>query len=113
MWLVAVAKTIGVCCVKVGLRMRKDRPTYLAYLLRLWRVNDAEQRGEKDDDGWRASLQDPHTGQRVGFAGLQELSVYLADAIRKTSAGGRSVREVPKGEEEYEEHRDGGEYINQ
>ena len=93
--------------------MRKDRPTYLAYLLRLWCVNDTGPHGEKDEGGWRASLEDPHTGQRVGFAGLEELSVYLADAIRKTSTGGRSIREVPKGEEEYEEDRDGGEYTNQ
>jgi hypothetical protein len=44
---------------------------YAAYLLRLWR----EKGGELTR--WRASLQDPHSGERVGFASLEELFVYL------------------------------------
>jgi hypothetical protein len=40
---------------------------YVAYLLRLWR----ESSGESTQ--WRASLQDPHSGERVGFASLEEL----------------------------------------
>jgi len=44
---------------------------YAAYLLRLWR----ERSGESTR--WRASLQDPHSGERVGFASLEELFVYL------------------------------------
>jgi hypothetical protein len=45
--------------------MTTEQPGYLAYLLRLWRVND---------DGkpvWRASLESPHTGERHGFANLE------------------------------------------
>lgn len=44
---------------------------YRAYLLRLWEV---------DNDGrpvWRASLQDPRTGERLGFAGLAQLNEFL------------------------------------
>jgi hypothetical protein len=44
---------------------------YQAFLLRLWQ----EQR-----DGqtlWRASLENPHTGERLGFAGLTQLFAYL------------------------------------
>ena len=37
------------------------QPDYLAYLLRLWRVNAAA-------NTWRASLEDPHTGQQHAFA---------------------------------------------
>jgi hypothetical protein len=44
---------------------------YVAYLLRMWR----EKGGELTR--WRASLQDPRSGERVGFAGLEELFVYL------------------------------------
>jgi hypothetical protein len=44
---------------------------YAAYLLRLWR--------EKGGGAirWRASLQDPHSGERVGFANLEELFGFL------------------------------------
>jgi hypothetical protein len=48
---------------------------YVAYLLRLWR----EKGGELG--WWRASLQDPHSGERVGFASLEELFVYLRREI--------------------------------
>jgi hypothetical protein len=50
-----------------------EQPGYLAYLLRLWRVND---------DGkpvWRASLENPHTGERHGFANLQLLFAFLEE----------------------------------
>ncbi len=44
---------------------------YHSFLLRLWRVQV---------DGkvaWRASLENPFTGERKGFANLSELIVYL------------------------------------
>ena len=53
--------------------MTAERPGYLAYLLRLWRVND---------DGkpvWRASLENPHTGERHGFASLERLFAFLEE----------------------------------
>jgi len=45
--------------------------TYVAYLLRLWRVSSG--RGM----AWRASLQSAHTGQSKGFATLDELFDFL------------------------------------
>ncbi len=49
-----------------------NRPVYYAYLLRLWH-----------DDAcpscWRASLEDPQTGKRVGFANLETLFAYLRE----------------------------------
>ncbi len=42
---------------------------YHAYLLRLWR--------ESEHDPWRATLEDPHTGERLGFANLDRLLAYL------------------------------------
>ena len=45
----------------------------LSYLLRLWRTE-----GLRDFE-WRASLEIPETGQRIGFANLEQLFVYLMD----------------------------------
>ena len=49
---------------------------YLSYLLRLWQTSD---------DGkltWRASLESPGTGQRLGFADLDELFKFLETQTR-------------------------------
>jgi hypothetical protein len=48
---------------------------YAAYLLRLWR----EKGGESTQ--WRASLQDPHTGENKGFASLGALFAYLRRVV--------------------------------
>jgi hypothetical protein len=39
---------------------------YVSCLLRLWR--ESAQKAV-----WRASLEDPHTGERLGFASVDEL----------------------------------------
>jgi len=53
-------------------RKRDEQPRdYAAYLLRLWR----EKGGGAI--GWRASLQDPHSGEKVGFANLEELFGFI------------------------------------
>jgi hypothetical protein len=51
--------------------MDKEQPEYLSYLLRLWRVNGEGR------TVWRASLENPHTGERRGFAHLADLFTYL------------------------------------
>ena len=43
---------------------------YQSFLLRLWK--DGEHEGK-----WRSSLQSPLTGERKGFASLDELVEYL------------------------------------
>ena len=48
-----------------------DMPGYVSYLLRLWR----EEGGQTAR--WRGSLQDSLSGERVGFASLEELFGYL------------------------------------
>ena len=42
---------------------------YKAFLLRLWR--------EGETDTWRAMLEDPHSGERIGFADLGRLFAFL------------------------------------
>ena len=49
------------------------KPHHLSYLLRLWRTE-----GLRDFE-WRASLEIPETGQRIGFANLEQLFAYLMD----------------------------------
>jgi hypothetical protein len=50
-----------------------DQRTYHAYLLRLWRVNTGPA------TVWHASLEDPRTGERTGFADLQGLCAFLEE----------------------------------
>ncbi len=47
-------------------------PRYHTFLLRLW----AEAEGVT---GWRCSLEDPHTGQRIGFRSVDELAQHLRE----------------------------------
>lgn len=47
----------------------KATEDYYAYLLRLWR--------EAGETHWRASLENPSTGKRLGFATLDRLVKYL------------------------------------
>ena len=45
----------------------------LSFILRLWRV-DASKAAD-----WRASLEIPETGKRIGFASLEQLFAFLMD----------------------------------
>lgn len=53
---------------------------YIAYLLRLWR--------EREDAAWRATLENPHSGERHGFADLEGLFSFLAGATDECHAAG-------------------------
>jgi hypothetical protein len=55
--------------------MNGERPAYRSYLLRLWRARASE------GGAWRASLQDPHTGERRGFADLSQLLAFLEQQL--------------------------------
>ena len=57
--------------------MVATKGSYLAYLLRIWQIKDAEQLT------WRASLEDPHTGERQGFATFEALIEFLLERIHK------------------------------
>jgi hypothetical protein len=46
-----------------------------SYLLHVWRTNGQ----------WRASLEVPGTGKRIGFANLEQLFAYLMDLIEGNS----------------------------
>jgi hypothetical protein len=60
--------------------MAKEQSDYLSYLLRLWRVDEEESpHGGAKQVVWRASLENPHTRQRQGFASLDELCDFLRE----------------------------------
>jgi hypothetical protein len=53
-------------------------PRYRSYLLTFW-----EERGRDSQIApeWRFSLEDPHTGQRRGFACLADLVAFLEQEV--------------------------------
>lgn len=51
-------------------------PTYVAYMLRLWQ---AGSRGGLPV--WRASLENPHTGERLAFGDEEALFAFLTDLM--------------------------------
>jgi hypothetical protein len=61
--------------------MSSARGRYVAYLLRLWQVDEAE------DAPWRASLESPQTGERQGFASLVDLFTFLENEIGQVVQG--------------------------
>jgi len=61
--------------------MAEEQRRYRAYLLRLWW---ADHNGQ---DGWRASLEEPHTGTRHGFATLEQLLAFLNEQTRSSPNG--------------------------
>jgi hypothetical protein len=52
---------------------------YRSYLIRLW--------CETPDRRWQASLEDPGTGKRIGFASLEQLFVYLMEQVDGDTQG--------------------------
>ena len=48
---------------------------YRSYLLRLWCASPA------NNGYWQASLDDSHTGERIGFASLEELFAFLMEQV--------------------------------
>jgi hypothetical protein len=62
--------------------MTEEREYFYSFLLRLWRA------GNDRESVWRASLESPHTGERLGFANLGELFAYLEARIEETALPG-------------------------
>jgi hypothetical protein len=55
-----------------------NQSAYHSYLLRLWKTPQA----------WHASLDDPHTRKRLGFASLEQLFAYLMDVTERDDRTG-------------------------
>jgi hypothetical protein len=57
-------------------------PTYLAYMLRVWLVGSSA-----GQPVWRASLENPHTGERLAFGDAKDLLTFLADLMTDLADG--------------------------
>jgi hypothetical protein len=71
--------------------MSGERSGYLAYLLRMWRV---------DEDGgssWRASLERPGDGEQLVFATLEAAFDYLRERGKEESEGSPAPPDEDKG----------------
>ncbi len=58
---------------------RSGHVTYRSYLLRLWQTMDGDRKV------WRASLEQPGTELRRGFAGLRELMAFLEQTVEESA----------------------------
>ena len=65
----------------------EEQPSYISYLLRLWKVEGGE------GGGWRASIEDPHTGEQRGFASLEALFAFLREQVGTSSVSDRDAEE--------------------
>jgi hypothetical protein len=60
-----------------------DKPTDYSFILRLWQIQGEEVQGANAEQWlWRASLDDPQTGDRVGFSNLEALFNYIREKTR-------------------------------
>ena len=67
-------RLVGIVDVPIerrGSHVSSEQRGYMSYLLRLWQIRSG---GELV---WRASLECPHTGERVSFASLDDLFGFL------------------------------------
>jgi hypothetical protein len=64
---------------------------YISYLLRLWQTRDEAR------SIWRASLEDPQSGERRGFADLEQLCVFLKQQTIADGPQSKRERKVMPG----------------
>lgn len=61
--------------------MADEGTDYLSYLVRLWRARDDQFAPGEGLTVWRASIENPHTGERRAFRSLDALVAYLRRQI--------------------------------
>ena len=69
-------------------------PRYRSYLLTVW---EERNRDPSLPAVWRFSLEDPHTGQRRGFADLDALTAALKEMTADERARGQHPAAQPGG----------------
>jgi hypothetical protein len=63
--------------------IRNDPPLYRAFMLRCWEVRSPQPGGPVT---WRFSLEDPHTGEKHGFADLEVLTDFLQAELEQADS---------------------------
>ena len=71
--------------------MDRNPRHHRSYLLRLWRADQPEV------SNWQASLEEPHTRRRIGFASLEELFAFL---VSQSEGDSQLETTLPKPKEE-------------
>lgn len=61
---------------------------YTSYLLRIWMRRDPE------NDGWNASLEDPHTHEIQIFNSIESLYLYLREVATPCQSDGLPPDEI-------------------
>ena len=56
-----------------------EQRDYVSYLLRMWQDGGDKEPPQSKEAVWRATLQSPRTGERVGFASMDELVAFLLE----------------------------------
>jgi hypothetical protein len=64
-----------------GVNMHNEHTSYISFILRLWPTVSNQT------CIWRATLEHPDTGKRVGFASLDELCIFLQQQTRHKKKG--------------------------
>ena len=72
-------------------------PRYRSYLLTLWEERSSDP---KAPEVWRFSLEDPRTGQRRGFAGLEALVAALQREIASDRTSKQLIGPAKSGQDE-------------
>ncbi len=67
-----------VLSLQMEVNISQNQSSYQSYLLRLWQVGNSFSPVE----AWRASLENPHTGEILKFSSLENLFEFLADQCR-------------------------------
>ncbi len=62
---------------------------YLSYLVRLWRATQTAPAQ------WLASVQNPHTGERIGFENVEQLFAFLLAQMEGDPRPHERVHTVP------------------
>jgi hypothetical protein len=65
-----------------------DETRLYSFLLRVWRAGDGEQ------PQWRASLEDIRTGERRGFASLEELCAFIQNLTGEKAGNQQTQRRI-------------------
>jgi hypothetical protein len=73
--------------------MHRRGRRYISYLLRLWQVRTGSELV------WRASLESPQTGERTGFASIEDLFAFLQQQMGVVSGSGGDDEVSEIGEE--------------
>jgi hypothetical protein len=55
------------------MQKQNNQPGYRAFLIRLWR---------EDENSWRGTVEDPHSGQQKAFAEVDLLLAYIRNQVQ-------------------------------